>query len=185
MDDGFPPDTRLNPLDLLDASGSSVTLSVSEDGSTKVTLAMKPVIARRTIKAPLELVFQTIADPRNFQSAVPHIKEIEFLTDQHSGRGTRFRETRVMHGREESVVLEVTDYSENESVRIVSDAGGTVWDSVFTVSEGTGGIDLNLRMDMIPHTWKARITTRLIRGFVAKGVEADMDAVKAHCETTD
>lgn len=81
------------------------------------------------------------------------------------------------------MVLEVTDYRENESVRIVSDAGGTVWDSVFTVSEGPGGIDLNLQMEMIPHTWKAQIMTRLIRGFVAKGVEADLDAVKAYCET--
>lgn len=143
---------------------------------------MKPITATRTINAPLGLVFQTIADPANFQSAVPHVKKIEFLSDKQAGAGTRFKETRIMHGREDSVVLEVTDYKENASVRIVSDAGGTVWDSVFTVSEGTVGVDLKLQMDMIPHTWKARIMTRLIRGFVAKGLEADMDAVKGYCE---
>lgn len=65
---------------------------------------MKPVVVSRTIAAPIDLVFQTISDPRNFQAAVPHIKQVEFLTDQQSGVGTKFRETRVMQGREDSVV---------------------------------------------------------------------------------
>lgn len=87
----------------------------------------------RTINAPLDLVFQTVADIRNFSKAVPHIVNAEFLSDVESGVGTRFRETRLMRGKEATTELEVTEYSENEHIRIVADAGGTIWDSLFTV----------------------------------------------------
>ena len=47
---------------------------------------------------------------------------------------TRFRETRVMKGREASTVLEVTEYESPRRIRLVSDEGGTIWDTVFTVA---------------------------------------------------
>jgi hypothetical protein len=144
---------------------------------------MKPVRTSRTIAAPLSLVFETLSNPKNFQTAVPHIKKIEFLTEQESGAGTRFRETREMNGREESVVLEVTEYVANERVRIVSDAGGTIWDSVFSVSETAGGVEMNLQMDVRPYKVLARVMNLFIRGFVVKGLETDMDAVKKYCES--
>ena len=96
---------------------------------------MKTVTTSRTIQAPIEKVFQTLADVRNFRNAVTGITNIEFLTDQESGVGTRFRETRVMKGKEHTVELEVTEQVENDHVRIVSDENGTIWDTVFTVEQ--------------------------------------------------
>jgi uncharacterized membrane protein len=144
---------------------------------------MKPVSTSRMIAAPLDLVFRTISDARNFRDAVPHITRIEFLSDKHSGVGTRFRETRVMKGREETVELEVVEYGQNERIRLISDAGGTIWDTVFTVSDNAGKVEMKMQMDILPHTFMAKIMTRLIRDMVAKGVETDMDAVKAFCES--
>ena len=144
---------------------------------------MKPVYISRTIAAPLELVFQTVSDIRNFRDAVPHITHVEFLSDQHVGAGTRFRETRSMNGREHTVELEVAEYVVNERVRMISDAGGTIWDTMFTVSKGSDYVTLEMQMDIKPHKLVARIMTRLIRGMVVKGVETDMDAVKAFCES--
>ena len=144
---------------------------------------MKPIVISRTIDAPLDLVFQTVSDIRNFREAVPHIKHVEFLSDQQVGSGTRFRETRLMNGREHTVELEVAEYVDNDRVRMISDAGGTIWDTVFTVSEGADNVKLDMKMDIKPHTLFARIMTPLIRGMVVKGVETDMDAVKAFCES--
>ncbi|NNF04978.1 MAG: hypothetical protein HKN17_10990 [Rhodothermales bacterium] len=144
---------------------------------------MKPVSVSRLIDAPIGLVFQTISDPRNFREAVPHIKNVEFLSDRHTGVGTRFRETRVMKGREESVELEITEFEENDRVRIVSDAGGSIWDTVFTVAEAPGGVNMHMQMDVRPHTFAARIMNRFVRGLVVKGVVSDMDAIKAYCES--
>lgn len=144
---------------------------------------VKPVHVTRCIRAPLELVFETISDVRNFSQAVPHIIEIEFLTKQQYGVGTQFRETRQMNGKPQTVELEVAELVENDRVRMVSDAGGTIWDTLFTVSQGDNSVELNLVMDVKPHRFLARIITPLIRGMVVKGVETDMDAVKAYCES--
>lgn len=144
---------------------------------------MKPIQVTREIEAPLEFVFQTVSDVRNFRKAVPHITKIEFVTDQQVGVGTRFRETRVMNGSEQTVELEVAEFAKNDRVRMISDAGGTVWDTLFTISQQSDYVMLEMRMDIKPHTWFARLTTFLIRGMVAKAVEADLDSVKSYCES--
>lgn len=144
---------------------------------------MKSIQVSRVIAAPLNQVFQTIADVRNFKAAVPHITEVRFLSEQHSGAGTRFVETRETNGRVDKVELEVTEYEENERVRLVSDAGGTIWDTEFVVSETSDGVRLDMRMEIRPHTLVAKLFMPFVRGMVVKGVEADMDAVKMYCES--
>lgn len=143
---------------------------------------MKPISAARTIHAPVEQVFAVVSDVRNFAKAVPHILDIEFMTDQQHGAGTKFRETRDMNGKTASVVIEVAEYQENESVRMVSDEGGTIWDSVFRVEPKGEATELSLVMEVKPHKITAKMMVPLISGMVRKGVEADMDAVKEYCE---
>ena len=139
----------------------------------------------RIISAPIDRVFDTIADPVNYTRAVPQITKVEFLTDQRSGVGTRFRETREMRGREAATELEVTEYVVNERVRLVSRAGGTVWDSVFTVTPTEDGrtTRLDLVMEARPYRLLARVFVPLMKGVVAKAVAGDMDAVKAYLES--
>ena len=136
----------------------------------------------RSIDAPLEVVFDTISDIRNFSKAVPEIINVEFLSDVHSGVGTRFRETRLMRGREASTVLEVTDFVDDERIRLVADSHGAIWDSEFTVRQHGGATELTLTMDARPHGLLARLTIPATRGFVQKALEQDLDAVKRWCE---
>lgn len=143
---------------------------------------MKPIIAVRTIHAPSDFVFRTISDINGFRKAVPHIVKVEFLSTQQHGIGTRFRETRLMKGREHSVELEVTEFVENDRVRMKSDAGGAIWDTLFTVSQVGGDVEVKMQMDIRPHNILARIMVVLIRGMVAKDVVSDLDAIKSYCE---
>ncbi|MCA8986752.1 MAG: SRPBCC family protein [Planctomycetaceae bacterium] len=143
---------------------------------------MKPISATRQIHASVEQVFRTVADINNYSAAVPHIIKVEFLSEQQTGVGTRFRETRLMNQREESTILEVTEYVEDEMIRLVSDAGGTIWDSQFTVVPNGDVVDLNMRMEIKPYKLMARLFMPLIRNMVVKGVEKDMDCVKQWCE---
>jgi ribosome-associated toxin RatA of RatAB toxin-antitoxin module len=53
----------------------------------------------RTIDAPIDVVFATVSDINNFSKAVPHITKVEFLSEQKTGVGARFEETREMHVR--------------------------------------------------------------------------------------
>lgn len=137
----------------------------------------------KTIQAPKDVVFATISDVSNFSKAVPHILEVEFLTEQRNGLGSRFRETREMNGRKATTELEVTEFVENERVRMVSDAGGTIWDTLFSVSSEGDATRLDVVMDARPHRFLARLVTPLIKGMVSKAVEKDIDAVKAYCES--
>lgn len=134
------------------------------------------------IGAPVEEVFDTVAHIENFSKAVPYITNIEILSDQTRGVGTRFRETRVLRGRQASTELEVTEYIENEKIRLVADEGGSVWDSTFTVSAAEAGSELTLVMEARAHTLLARILNPITKGIIRKSIEGDMDAVQAYCE---
>jgi uncharacterized membrane protein len=143
---------------------------------------MASVTVARSIEAPAGVVFRTVSDINHFSEAVPHIVNVEFLSEVKSGVGTRFRETRVMNGREASTELEVTEYVANDRVRLVSDAGGAVWDTVFTVSASGAETELTMTMDARPHTLAARLAVPFMMRMVKGAVERDMDAVKTFCE---
>lgn len=136
----------------------------------------------RIIDAPIDIVFNTVADISQFTEAIPHIVNVEFLTESKTGIGTRFRETRVMKGKEVATELEVTEYVENDRVRMVADSHGTVWDSLFTVNSENGQTSLTLTMDARAYKFLPRLMNPLIKGMIAKAVAMDMDMVKEYCE---
>ena len=145
---------------------------------------MTPIIVTRRVKASPDIVFRTVADIREFARVLPHVVSYEFLTEQKSGVGTRFRETRLMQGKEASTELEVTEYDPPERVRLVADSHGTVWDTVFSVaSEGDEAV-LTMTMDARSYQWLPWIMNRLIKGMITKAVERDLDLVMEFCESS-
>ena len=136
----------------------------------------------RIVNAPIGVVFNTVADINQFSKAIPHIVKVEILSDVRSGVGTKFRETRLMKGREAATDLEVTEFAQNEHVRLVADSHGTIWDSVFAVKSIAGGTELTLTMDAKSDKLIPKIMNRLIYGMVKKALERDMDSVKEYCE---
>ena len=138
---------------------------------------------QRTIAAPADKVFAAVADVRQFSRAVENIERVEFVSDTRTGLGTRFRETRIMRGREATVELEITEFAAPERVRFLSEAGGVKWDTVFTVAAARGGSTrLTLVMEATPLTFAARLMVPLMKCMVRKAIAADMDAVKVYCE---
>jgi len=129
-------------------------------------------------------VFDTVAHIDNFAKAVPSIIGTEVLSDVQSGVGTRFRETRLMRGKETTTELEITECVENDRVRMVADAGGTIWDTVFEVSPESGHVKLTVAMDARAYKFLPKLVNPFIKGFVQKAIESDMDAVKTYCEAT-
>lgn len=143
---------------------------------------MAPITVTRYVEAPTERVFAVISDIQNYAKAVPDIVKVEMLTEVTSGKGARFRETRLMRGKEATTELEVADFVPNERIRMVADEGGTIWDSVFTVTPERGGTELELSMDARPHKLMARLVAPFIKPMLTKAVAKDLDAVKAYCE---
>jgi carbon monoxide dehydrogenase subunit G len=138
--------------------------------------------AERTINATSERVFRAVADPEEFQKAIPDGSTVEYLTPNHSGVGTKFRSTRINKGKPATFEQEVTEFVPGERVRMVNVTHGTPWDSTFSVRRDGNGTVLTLTMDALPTRLMAKVIMRLIRGMVQKALEKDMDAVKAYCE---
>jgi carbon monoxide dehydrogenase subunit G len=143
---------------------------------------MSTTTVTRRIQAAPSLVFATISEIENFQRAIPGIVGVEILSEQRSGVGTRFKETRLMRGKEASAVLEVTECMTDERIRLVSDTHGAVWDSVFTVAPKGDGTLLTLSMETRSYKLMAKLLNPLMKGMVKKALEEDMDSVKQYCE---
>lgn len=136
----------------------------------------------RLVNAPIEKTFETIGSIEEFSRAVPQIKNYEFLSEQTEGLGTKFRETRIMNGKESETVLAIIDFVQNQLVRYLSDAGGTTWDTIFKVEESEKQTSLAMKMDATPNSIAAVFIVPLILGMVSKAVEGDMDSIKDYCE---
>src|SRR5262245_1710556 len=115
---------------------------------------MSRITVKRAINAPPEVVFKTVADIGQFSKAVAGITKYEFLSDVQSGIGAQFRQTRVMNGKETTTELKVTEFAENDRIRLVTDDGhGTVWDTVFAVVHQNGSTVLTMTMDANCYKW--------------------------------
>ncbi len=143
---------------------------------------MTQATVTKIIAAPLGQVFETIADIENFKRAIPHIIRVEFLSESRTGIGTRFRETRLIKGKESTTELEVTEYVANERLRMVADSHGTIWDSVFAVEEVPEGTALTLTMEARAYQLVARLMNPMVVPLVRGAIEEDLDLVKRHCE---
>ena len=136
----------------------------------------------RTTTASMDFVFATISNPQNFAKVSEDVVSIEMLSDTTSGVGMLFRETRKMGKREATTDLEMTECIENEHVRFVSDAGGAIWDTIYSVSTVDGRTRMDVVMDARPYKLMTGIMIPFIKGMVGKFMAKDMDAVTAYCD---
>jgi len=145
---------------------------------------MTQVTVTKTINAPSEAIFRAVSDIDNLPNTNPDIVGIEFLTEQRSGVGTRFRETRRMKkGKELVTELEVTEYDPAGRVRMVADTHGTIWDTVFTVTPSGTGAVLVIEMDCRAHKLLPKLLNPLFKGLFRRGIEKHLDDLKTYCET--
>jgi uncharacterized protein YndB with AHSA1/START domain len=81
------------------------------------------------IACPPKRVFEFITDPNNAPKIVPSVKSSVKLTEGPPKVGTRYRETRLMGGKEEHAELEVSEYAEPTvyAMRNVTDGIETVY----------------------------------------------------------
>ena len=71
---------------------------------------MKPIVVSVDIDVPIDRVFSIATDLQNAPERIGGITKLEVLTDGPFGLGTRWRETRVMFGREATEVMWVTAF---------------------------------------------------------------------------
>ncbi|HWI32520.1 MAG TPA: SRPBCC family protein [Microbacterium sp.] len=96
------------------------------------------------ISRPPQDVFEFITAPENAPRVVPTVKSMVTLTDGPIHVGTRYRETRVMRGKEEHAELEVVAYEPGQkyAVQNLTEGIETVYQYAFRPEADGTRVDL-------------------------------------------
>ncbi|MCR9201945.1 MAG: SRPBCC family protein [Planctomycetaceae bacterium] len=114
------------------------------------------LIEQHSDASPAE-VFALAADFPNAANHVSGITRVEMLTPGDPGVGTRFRETRIMFGREAVEEMEVTDFQPNHSYTIEANSCGSHFRTRLTTSPAENGTQITMETTITPTTLFAKL----------------------------
>lgn len=122
------------------------------------------------IAAPIETVFDRAADFGNAANTIEAITKMEMLTEGPVGVGTRFRETRVMFGREATEEMEIVAFERPRGYRLLAESHGSRYESGLSFEEIEGGTRVTMHLEVTPLTLLARIMSVLMKPMMKKMV---------------
>lgn len=139
------------------------------------------------IDASPQRVFDQITDLASAPQRISAIKRLEVLTDGPMGPGTRWRETRVMFGREATEEMEITEFRPGESYTSEAASCGCLYRCTLAVAPEGSGSRLMASFEATPMTFVARLmgalTMPLMRKAVVKAFDQDLAGIKASVES--
>ena len=147
---------------------------------------MKPIERDIIIKAPPPMVFALAIDLERLPERVPAIKKIELLTDPPIGIGTKFRETRLMLGKEATEEMEFTAIEPDQSYVLEAKSMGNHYISTISFMPVDGGTRMTWRFAAEPLGTGARIIGTLLTPFFVgptrRAIDDYLQAIKAAAE---
>jgi carbon monoxide dehydrogenase subunit G len=96
------------------------------------------------INAPADKVWAVISDIPGSAATLSAIDSIQMLTDGPYGEGTRWKETRTMMGRSETVELWVSQADPPRSTTVKAQQGGADYTTRFALVDRDGGTDVTV-----------------------------------------
>jgi carbon monoxide dehydrogenase subunit G len=139
----------------------------------------------KTINAPVEKVFDVFSDITQIENRIKGITKVEILSDVKSGVGTRWRETRVMFGRQATEEMEISALEANRSYDVVAESRGMKYHTNYTFTPQGDGTHVEMVFSGQPVSIMAKLMTPLaylMKGTIRKAMDKDMDELKAVCE---
>lgn len=139
------------------------------------------------IDAPIEAVWKTITNFENSAEFISGITKIEVLHKPDIGQvGFKWRETRMMFGKEAAEDMWITEIIENQHYDVDAQSHGTKYSSRISVQEKSGGTFINMKFTGQPLTLTAKIMSKIMmpffKGSMVKALQKDMDDIKVYVE---
>jgi uncharacterized protein YndB with AHSA1/START domain len=137
------------------------------------------------IAAPPETVFEVLSDIPRWPDSIPNIEKVEMLTSGPVNIGTRFRETRKMHGRSATEEMTVTRYEPPRRFALSAENHGARYLATQEVIQVNGKSRLVLTFGATPLTLAARLFAILgfaFAGSIRRQLQRDLEHVKAEAE---
>jgi carbon monoxide dehydrogenase subunit G len=146
---------------------------------------MPKIEVSRSVNAPPATVFEMLTDLEGAPRRIPAIRKIEMLTPGPVGVGTRFRETRVMFGREASETMEFVAFEPGRSYTVTAFSCGTRYRTRFEVAPEGAGSRVTVTFEGTPESFAAKLMAPLfsfMKGMMVKCLEGDLDAIATAAE---
>ena len=126
----------------------------------------------RAIAAPVERVFELASDLRGAPGRVKAITKMNVLTEGPVRKGTRFRETRLMFGREATEEMEITAFNRPHGYTVECTSCGCHYMTEFRFTPAGSSTEVEMTFKAVPLTFMARIMGTLMRPLAKKMVAA-------------
>ncbi len=146
---------------------------------------MPSVTVEQEINAPLETVFNQMTNIGNWTELVSGITSIEQLTDGPFQAGTRWKETRIMFGKEATEEMEVTKFHPNKGYTIEANSCGALYSTEFSFHETATGTVAKMEMQVKPVTMAAKLMSPvgwMMSGVLKKCLTKDLTDIKQSIE---
>ncbi len=147
---------------------------------------MKPILLSVDIHASQATVWTAITQIEDCHLRLPGVKKIEMLTVGPVGKGTRWRETRVMFGKETTETLEIEAFNPPSEYTAVIKSCACEYRATLRVKPHASGTTLEQEFQAHALGFAAKIMgvimMPLMLGSIRKMIQGDLDAIKLHCE---
>jgi hypothetical protein len=124
---------------------------------------MATFMMSKRVDAPVETVFDVATDLEHAAENIRGIRSIELLTPSPVSKGTRWRETRTMMGRDTTEILEIVAFDRPQSYTVGCNSCGSYFESTFSFvpHECDGATHVSLNVIMEARTFFARLIAPL------------------------
>lgn len=134
----------------------------------------------------VEEMVSIFENPLKIEGILESIQKVELLSDVKEGVGVKWKETRVMFGKEATEVMWITKSDRQEGIIVIEAASmGVEYESTYKFEEKDGGVELEFEFLGKPVTLMAKLMTPvawLFKGVTKKALEADLDEMKKYFE---
>jgi hypothetical protein len=137
--------------------------------------------ATRRVSSSSDEVFALMSDFPNAPSRISGITRVEMLTEGRVGKGTRFRETRTMFGREQTETMEVVEWNPPSHYVLQANSCGCLYRFKVSCTPDGNGTMVQMTFQATPLTFMAKLFSplgKLMSGMCRKAMEKDLNDIE-------
>jgi hypothetical protein len=139
------------------------------------------------IKGSKEAIWRAITDIEGSVNRISGIQKVEVLEKpENTFIGFKWRETRIMFGKEATEIMWVTEAEENKGYKTRAESHGAVYISSFDIEEKEDGCILAMGFESQAVSLGGRIMDKvfgkMMKGATEKDLRKDLEDIKASVE---
>ncbi len=146
---------------------------------------MSTITVSTLVPAPIERVFEVYTAIDKAAERIPDITSVELLSEGPFGVGTRWRETRVLFGKQATEEMWVTGFDPPRSYTVEAESHGVHYSTLFSFVPEGEGTKVSWEFSGTPRSVGAKLVSPvmnvLFKGTMKKCMTRDLEALREVC----